>query len=64
MFVQVYRESSEDYVYFDKEYGRKVDVNGVLECEFTISYFITLYTFYYCFLAILIAQILGVLLMK
>ena len=28
---QVYRSSSDDYVYYNKEYGRSVSVNGALD---------------------------------
>ena len=31
--AQMYRESTDDYVYFYKEYGLKVDVSDVLECK-------------------------------
>ena len=31
LVVQVYRSETDDYVYFNKEYGRSVSVSGALD---------------------------------
>ena len=38
VYSQVYQSASNDYVYFDKEFGRSFSIDEALECKYNPSH--------------------------